>query len=219
MTTARERARVELTAAIKEQARKQLVAEGAHQLSLRAVARDLGMASSAVYRYFPSRDELLTALIIDAYDSLGAALEAVERRAGVVEWWCDTWAAARAWALDNRREYELIFGSPVQGYRAPQDTVAPASRVPLALLRIAEAGDPPDGEVSDELREQVLRVTELVGTSLAPGAAARVMVAWAQLFGLLSFELFGQFVGSADPAGPLFEHAARAAAAHVGLTG
>lgn len=66
---ARARARIEVTAAIKEAARRQLAAEGAAKLSLRAAARELGMASSALYRYFPSRDELLTALIIDAYDS------------------------------------------------------------------------------------------------------------------------------------------------------
>ncbi|MGG8405783.1 helix-turn-helix domain-containing protein, partial [Streptomyces sp. 12297] len=79
MTTvrgARERARIEITAAIKDEARRQLAAEGAAKLSLRAVARELGMVSSALYRYFPSRDDLLTALIIDAYDSVGAAAEA-----------------------------------------------------------------------------------------------------------------------------------------------
>ncbi|MYT21206.1 TetR family transcriptional regulator, partial [Streptomyces sp. SID7760] len=72
---ARERARIEVTAAIKDEARRMLAAEGAAKLSLRAVARELGMVSSALYRYFPSRDELLTALIIDAYDSVGAAAE------------------------------------------------------------------------------------------------------------------------------------------------
>ena len=74
--TARERARAELTREIKEEARRQLAAHGAQGLSLRAVARELGMASSALYRYFPSRDDLLTALIIDAYDALGEAAEA-----------------------------------------------------------------------------------------------------------------------------------------------
>src|SRR5262249_58783161 len=73
--TARERARAELTREIKDEARRQLVTSGAGGLSLRAVARELGMVSSALYRYFPSRDDLLTALIIDAYDAIGAAVE------------------------------------------------------------------------------------------------------------------------------------------------
>src|ERR1041385_8262239 len=75
-TTARERARAQITLEIKEEARRQRAAEGAQQLSLRAVARALGMVSSALYRYFPSRDDLLTALIIDAYDSVGQTAEA-----------------------------------------------------------------------------------------------------------------------------------------------
>jgi len=73
--TARERARAELTREIKEAARRQLAATGADGISLRAVARELGMASSALYRYYPSRDDLLTALIIDAYDAVGDAAE------------------------------------------------------------------------------------------------------------------------------------------------
>src|SRR5689334_4933265 len=80
--TARERARAQITLEIKEEARRQLAAEGAQQLSLRAVARALGMVSSALYRYFPSRDDLLTALIIDAYDSLGSAAEHAVAGAG-----------------------------------------------------------------------------------------------------------------------------------------
>src|SRR5580693_9144815 len=73
--TARERARAELTREIKEEARRQLAETGAQGLSLRAVARELGMVSSALYRYFPSRDDLLTALIIDAYNALGEQAE------------------------------------------------------------------------------------------------------------------------------------------------
>ena len=75
---ARARVRAELTREIVEAARRQLATDGAAGLSLRAVARELGMASSAVYRYFASRDELLTALIVDAYDAIGAAAEEAE---------------------------------------------------------------------------------------------------------------------------------------------
>src|SRR4051794_26216661 len=84
-TSARSRARAELTATIKAAAHRQLEEGGAAAVSLRAVARDIGMVSSAVYRYFPSRDELLTALIVDAYDAIGAAAEAAgaDHRGGV----------------------------------------------------------------------------------------------------------------------------------------
>ena len=82
---ARERARAEVGAAIKEEARRQLAARGTAQLSLRAVARQLGLAPSAVYRYFPNRDDLLTSLIVSAYDALGAAAEAALVEAGTAD--------------------------------------------------------------------------------------------------------------------------------------
>ena len=130
--TARERARAEITGEILDAARGYLATDGAPALSLRAIARDLGMASSALYRYFKSRDELLTRLIIDAYDSLGAAAEVREATidrndlAGRFTAICD---AVRAWALAHPNEYALIYGSPVPGYVAPADTVPPATRV------------------------------------------------------------------------------------------
>lgn len=136
---ARERARVEVTAAIKDEARRQLADQGAAKLSLRAVARELGMVSSGLYRYFPSRDDLLTALIIDAYDAIGEAAEAALAPAGRAtdhDRWVMVCAAVRRWALAHPHEYALIYGSPVPGYAAPQATVGPASRVALVLISV-----------------------------------------------------------------------------------
>src|SRR5215472_3533002 len=140
--TARERARAELSREIKEEARRQLAASGAGGLSLRAVAKELGMVSSALYRYYPSRDDLLTVLIIDAYDALGAAAEgaiavaqaADGRPVPARDRWTAACHAVRDWALANPHEYALIYGSPVPGYRAPEATIGPAARVPLAFV-------------------------------------------------------------------------------------
>jgi AcrR family transcriptional regulator len=137
--TARERARAEITAEIIEAGRRHLATDGAAGLSLRAIARELGMASSAVYRYMASRDELLTKLIIDAYDSLGAAAEAMEAlrdRGDLFGRWSAVCEAVRSWAIANPNEYALIYGSPVPGYVAPADTVASASRVSNLLVQI-----------------------------------------------------------------------------------
>src|SRR5450755_1622651 len=137
--SARRRAREEVTREIVDAARRQLATEGAPGLSLRAVARELGMVSSAVYRYVPSRDDLLTLLIIDGYDALGAAAESAERlmdrtdRAGR---WLACCHAVRDWALSHPHEYALLYGSPVPGYAAPQDTVRAATRVTAVLTRI-----------------------------------------------------------------------------------
>ena len=95
------------------------------------------MVSSAVYRYFPSRDDLLTRLIIDGYDALGAAAEAADRPGEAPrERWLAVCRAVRAWALAHPHEYALLYGSPVPGYTAPQDTVPAASRVGVVLGRI-----------------------------------------------------------------------------------
>src|SRR5262245_52802841 len=141
--TARDRARMELTEEIKRVGRRHLTEHGAAGLSLRAVAREVGMVSSAVYRYFPSRDDLLTALIIDAYDAVGAVAEGAEARAGgrsTASRLLEVCEAVRSWAVENAHEYALIYGSPVPGYAAPEATIAPASRVPFVLLRLVVDG-------------------------------------------------------------------------------
>src|SRR5262249_48214549 len=114
--TARERARAEITKEILDAGRRHLATDRATGISLRAIARDLGMASSAVYRYVASRDELLTKLIIDAYDSLGAAAETSEAavdRADLLGRWTTICTTVRHWAITNPNEYALIYGSPV----------------------------------------------------------------------------------------------------------
>ncbi|QWF79967.1 TetR/AcrR family transcriptional regulator [Amycolatopsis sp. CA-230715] len=220
--TARERARAELTEEIKSAARRQLGEAGADGLSLRAVARELGMVSSALYRYFASRDQLLTALIIDAYDAIGATAEDADAPDGEPRArWVAIWHATRAWALAHPHEYALIYGSPIPGYQAPQDTVASAARVAVALLRVVEAATPraviDEPAPPKELVGQLKAVAQQVGSELDLAVLARFLVAWTQLFGAISFELFGQYVGSADPADSFFAYTSEQMAAYVGL--
>lgn len=221
---ARARARIEITAAIKDEARAQLAAEGAAKLSLRAVARELGMVSSALYRYFPSRDDLLTALIVDAYDSVGAAAEracAADGPSGHLARWTAVCRAVRAWALAHPHEYALIYGSPVPGYSAPQDTVGPASRVGLVLIGLArdalaaEAITPPP--LTEELRPEAERLTADVAPDLPPAVAVALVAAWSQLFGLISFELFGQFNRIVEERQAFFDEAAGRLGRAIGL--
>ena len=228
--TARERARAELTREIKQEARRQLAAHGAQGLSLRAVARELGMVSSALYRYFPSRDELLTALIIDAYDALGDAAEAADAgrpAADIRGRWAATCHAVRNWALAHPHEYALIYGSPVPGYQAPQATVTPAARVARVAgglvadawreARVAGGGAAPLTPLPPELAEQAAVVADAIAPGVPGAVIARLLIAWTQLFGMISFELFGQFVGSADPADAFFGYAVEQMADFIGL--
>src|SRR5690242_609268 len=130
LRAARERTRAEITRAILDAARRHLATEGASGLSLRAIARELGASSSAVYRYVASRDELLTRLIVAAYDAMGAAAEAREAdvaRDDLVGRWSAVCGAVRSWAHANPNEYALLYGTPVPGYTAPQATITPAA--------------------------------------------------------------------------------------------
>ena len=224
--TARARARAELTGEIKAAARRQLESSGAESLSLRAISRELGMVSSALYRYFPSRDDLLTALIIDAYDALGEAAQAAAQQEypHPREAWIAVYAAVRNWARTNPHEYALIYGSPITGYQAPQATVQPATRVPLVLLRILQQAHEEGWLQELDAPEPTGRLAEQVDiiAPLAPGVPRpmllRMVIAWTQLFGMISFELFGQLVGSMDPADDFFTEASRQIAAYVGIS-
>jgi AcrR family transcriptional regulator len=224
--TARERVRTELVAEIKDAARRQLAVDGAEGLSLRAVARELGMVSSAIYRYFPSRDDLLTALIIDAYTAMGEAAEAAFRTARDPRAkWRAVYRAVRGWARDHPREYALLYGSPVPGYRAPADTVAPATRVAGLLVELIRdcwtagtltpaAEGPP---LSATLRDQAARVARALAPELPAPVIVRAVIAWTQLYGMISFELFGHLVGSVDPSEEFFNHATEQLANFVGI--
>ncbi|OIJ89852.1 TetR/AcrR family transcriptional regulator [Streptomyces monashensis] len=221
---ARARARAEVTAAIKEAARRQLADEGAAKLSLRAVARELGMVSSALYRYFPSRDELLTALIIDAYDSLGENAERARdaaHGAAPVARWTAVCEAVRGWALAHPHEYALIYGSPVPGYAAPETTVPAASRVGLVLIGIIRAAHEGPGlagpTVPASLRPEAERMAADLAPDLPPEVAVAMVAAWSQLFGLVSFELFGQFRNVVEDREGFFRHTVTQLAHGVGL--
>ncbi|GAA5111493.1 TetR/AcrR family transcriptional regulator [Pseudonocardia adelaidensis] len=218
---ARARVRAELTREIVEAARRHLATEGASGLSLRAVARELGMASSAVYRYFASRDELLTALIVDAYDAIGEAAEEAEAavpRTDLRGRWRAACAAAREWAVAHPHEYALIYGSPVPGYAAPEVTVGPAARVGVVLCRVLADGvasgvvdSGPDG-AGDVLAPHI---AEDLG--LPPELAARAVLAWSSLFGGISFELFGHTHGVVADHVAHFEQSSERLATLVGL--
>jgi AcrR family transcriptional regulator len=220
----RAKARAEMVDEIKAVARRHLGNEGAN-LSLRAVARDMGMVSSALYRYFPSRDELLTALIIDAYNALGTAVEGAEAKVArddLTGRWMAVCHAVRDWALSAPHEYALIYGSPVPGYRAPQDTVPAAIRTVVVLGGILTDGvgsgelRAPDS-ISSTVAEDVNRVAGIVGPGLPLGLLSRGMGAWVQLFGMVSFELFGQFDNTIADKRAFFAHQMAAQAAYLGL--
>lgn len=225
--TARARARASISDEIKAAALSQIQADGASALSLRAVAREVGMVSSAIYRYFASRDELLTALIVDAYDALGAAAEqgeAAAPRRDLRARWLATGRAVRAWALAHPHEYALIHGSPVPGYAAPDATIGPATRVPRLLMGILEdhhalggqSRHPlpriPAGVRADLRAMQAAFATDVPNSLLLAGLAG-----WTELYGTISFEIFGQFQNVIAEHDRYFDTQMRRIADDVGL--
>ncbi len=227
LRSARDRARSEVRAEILGEARRHLATHGAAGLSLRAVARDLGLVSSAVYRYFENRDALLTALIIDSYDSLGDAVDgAVAGSTGAPprDRWVGAALAVRSWALARPQEYALLYGSPVPGYVAPTDTVLPGTRVSRALMGIvrdAAPRRPRPAAAGDDLGPDVLadmeRLAGVIGTDLPAAVLFAALLAWTQLFGLLSFEVFSQTRGVVTNHEAFFRDAAATMAARAGL--
>src|SRR6516225_34854 len=240
--TARERVRAELIREITEIARRQLATEGAAGLSLRAVAREMGMVSSAIYRYFPSRDDLLTTLIIDGYNALGTAVEKADA-AWPAEDYAGRWLAAcravREWALAHPHEYALVYGSPVPGYQAPERTIGPASRAAAVFGKIigdayraraagalgpateapgpaTEAPGPatehasgtvPGPPVPEAFMPDAARLRDAILAGVPDEVAAGALIAWSGLFGLVSFELFGQFENVVTDRAAFFDHA------------
>jgi AcrR family transcriptional regulator len=239
--TPRERARAQTVADIVRLGREHLALHGAAALSLRAVARDLGVVSSAVYRYVQNRDELLTLLLIDAYGELGDEVDAAVGRVDEADFTGRFRAlgrAVRSWALREPACYALLFGSPVPGYRAPAErTTGPGTRVIYALiaivdgawrtgaLRAAAATAEPataTGEtataVPGPLARDLAAIRAELGLALPDDALARGALVWTSLFGAVSFEVFGQYgEGTFAAKDDLFEHHLRLLAGVAGL--
>ncbi len=209
---ARAIARQQITAEILTEAKAQLARDGASGLSLRSIARTLEMSSSAIYRYFASRDELLTALILDAYNDLGATVEAAEaavERSDLRGRWLAATRATRAWARAEPHAYALIYGTPVPNYVAPQSTISAASRVPIVLVGILIAAarehpmDPssgPTGVLDPGVLDTIDQLAQVPEAKIIHGIRA-----WNELFGIISFELFGHLVGSVADTEAYFE--------------
>jgi AcrR family transcriptional regulator len=211
--TRRARQRQATLGEIKSLARQQLAEHGTGALNLRAIARQMGTASSALYRYFPSQDDLITALCVDAYESGADAMAAARDQmpggdhAGR---WLAVCGAFRQWALANRADFALIAGTPVPGYRASPEATGPAAArhtgVPAGVyIAAVEAGAadpgrthvPPDLPTGPILRD----LTSRVGLAPTNQVAAIVASAWASVRGFLSMEIFGslpQFITDTD---------------------
>lgn len=198
----RQAVREQIEARIIELGRRQLVEGGAAGLSVRAIARELGMVSSAVYRYVSSRDELVTLLLVDAYSDLADCVDRARETVG--ELWSDDVIAiaraARRWAVAHPARWALLYGSPVPGYHAPPErTVAVGTRVVVALFDAMAAGIATgDIRLTNQVAPQPMssdfeRIRQEFGFPGDDQLVAKCFLLWAAVLGAISMEVFNQY--------------------------
>ncbi|MER0482176.1 TetR/AcrR family transcriptional regulator [Streptomyces sp. Edi2] len=195
--TPRERYRAQVRAEITERAWEQIATAGASALSLNAIAKQMGMSGPALYRYFASRDDLITELVREAYRSLAETFRTASANdadlAGLAH-------ALRDWALADPQRYFLVYGTPIPGYHAPEDTTALSSEIMTTLVDACAALAPdgattPFGTYLEDHRDWA------AGHPAPPEALHRFLTFWTRLHGVLSLELAGHFTGmNLDPA-------------------
>ncbi|MFE3455460.1 TetR/AcrR family transcriptional regulator [Nonomuraea sp. NPDC059194] len=195
--TPRERYRTQVRAEIKEHAWEQITTTGASALSLNAIAKQMGMSGPALYRYYASRDELITDLIRDAYQSLADTLRSASAAGADLAVLAH---AVRGWALEDPQRYLLIYGTPVPGYHAPDDITLISSEIMATLLDAgsASAQELPATPFDTHLEHH----RDWAGSHPAPPAVLHQALSfWTRLHGVLSLELAGHFTGMGfDPA-------------------
>jgi AcrR family transcriptional regulator len=191
MDSPRERYRAQVHAEIKQHAWEQLAVAGVSALSLNAIAKRMGLSGPALYRYFAGRDELLTELIRDAYRSLAdtvrAAFDSGADVAGLAH-------AVRDWALEDPHRYFLIYGTPVPGYQAPDDTTKISSEIMAVLIdaHALSSQQPPATPFDAHLDNH----RGWADGHPAPSTALhRALSFWIRVHGVLSLELAGHFSG------------------------
>ncbi|MFG2288167.1 TetR/AcrR family transcriptional regulator [Streptomyces sp. NPDC048595] len=199
----RERLRAETTAEIKKVALELMASGGPDAITLRAIAREMGMTANAIYGYFATRDDLVTTLINDVYTALADAVDAAwettpttDPAAQIQSWAC----AFRNWALANPQGFRLIYGDPVPGYRAPEQGAAPdaARRVCTGLTALAGAAWPYAQSLYEgsefkwsDFDAGLLEKVRPAFPELPPAAVALALRIWGRLHGLVSLEVYG----------------------------
>lgn len=237
----RDRVRAATTQEIIQTARRLLVEQGASAVSLRAIAREMGMTAPALYRYFGSHEELLrhvaASIFTEIAEHVRGAIQSAADRAGPLLSDAEVMAVKliagcrefRAWALEHVPEFSMIFGSPMPGLEALHEM----SRDPTIdcgyqfgqvfldlfgdLYRRRPFPIPADDKIQPSLRTQLGQYRELVGSDLPLGALQTFLRCWVLLYGTVSLEAFGHMQFALDDSAPMFELMLSDLAPMVGL--
>jgi AcrR family transcriptional regulator len=231
----RDRVRAATTEEIKQTARRILVSEGPEAVSLRAIAREMGMTAPALYRYFGSHEELIKHVCADIFTELASdirrAINAADDATGgdmTAKVMAACWEFRR-WSLDHTREYGLIFATPLPGLHVQRDEITAEGggqfgntffQLMLELWRKRPFDVPSDDEIDPGLRAQLERYQDGLG-DLAAGLPLGLLLAflrcWVRLYGIVSLEVFGHLSFALDDGKPMFELMLSEMAPQVGL--
>jgi AcrR family transcriptional regulator len=231
----RDRVRAATTAEIKQTARRILVSEGPDAVSLRAIAREMGMTAPALYRYFTSHEELVKHVIADIFTELAgdirSAIVAADAESGgdmMAKVYAACWEFRR-WSLSHTREFGLIFATPLPGLHVQQDEITAEGGgqfgntfflLMLELWQKQPFDVPADDQIDPGLLEQLKRYREGLG-ELAAGLPFGLLLVflrcWVRLYGIVSLEVFGHLSFALDDGRPMFELMLSEMAPLVGL--
>jgi AcrR family transcriptional regulator len=232
--TRRERLREQTREEIKAAARAQLVAHGPSGIQLRAVAREVGLTAPALYRYFPSLDDLVLALTVDLYDELIARMEQARDRvqpSAHLDAYAEMLAisrAFRAWATHHPAEFALLFATPPAAFsQAPDNACQEASGrfgtlFASAFLRMwdehpfpVDAPDQLAPGLADGLRPYWEWLTAALAPDIPMGAVVVFLEGWVRIYGIVAMEVFGHLTWAVPDGAAMFEETLRGLAQAV----
>jgi AcrR family transcriptional regulator len=216
MLSRRDRVRAETTAEIKQTARKILVKQGPEAVTLRAIAREMGMTAPALYRYFGSHEDLIQHVVGEFFDEIGAGIEAAIDGAGggITEQMIAACREFRRWGLGHQAEFGMLFNTPMPTLEAVHDDLVAECAGKFRGVFFALFYElwnkqpfpiPHDDEIDRGLRVQLARYQDALGVDLPLGARLTFLRFWVGLYGAVSLEVFGHLRFALEDAEPMFE--------------
>jgi AcrR family transcriptional regulator len=237
----RDRLRAATTEEIIQTARRLLVTNGPEAVSLRAIAREMGMTAPGLYRYFDSHEELLRHVCANIFTELGQDIgQAIQSAAAsapaedtpdlhIAKLTVKMVAACREfrrWALNHRAEFSLLFGVPLPGLDDGRYDIADECALEFAgtfftlfldLWSAVRFPVPAAGKIDPALRDQLTRYRDGLGADIPVGAVLTFLRCWTVLYGAVSMEVFGHMAFALEDAAPMFEFTLADLASLVGL--
>ncbi len=222
--------RTDMTAQIKAVARQQMAEHGTAGLSLRAIARELGITAPAIYNYFSRLEDLITALIVDAFTDLAEAMEVAEAAEPADRPYDKILAlclAYRVWAMAYPTEFQLIGGNPIPGYQAPEAITIPLARRPFLglfrwFIRAHASGEltiPAEyGTVPPAMAAGVSAWRQMSGIAVADPLMGLLMSGWARIYGLTALEMYHHLQPLVGDPAALYRYEMIAFLGQLGLT-